>query len=149
MLIYDDASKKCHVVITFCFLFLLFWKFVSYLVCVPNFKSVNNNFLSRKKFYGRNCTFTVRQRLRDQKTSVEIGLIELTEPLDTLNYNSYFKHCHLQTVLHVLLFFILVWKKIFCSKNWAVFYIIFILYLSLGGIQCYSIKGSVFLVLYV
>ena len=48
-------------------------------------------------------------------TSVGIGLIELTEPPDTLNYKPLIKHCILQTILHVLLlylyfiFFDLVW----------------------------------------
>ena len=32
-----------------------------------------------------------------------IGLIELTEPSDTLNYKPFFKHCISQTILHVFL----------------------------------------------
>ena len=35
-----------------------------------------------------------------------IGLIERTEPSDTLNYKSCFKHCILQTILQV--FFLLI-----------------------------------------
>ena len=51
-----------------------------------------------------NFTPAPRQPLRGQTTSVGIGLIELTEPSDTLNYKLFFKLCILQTVLHVLLF---------------------------------------------
>ena len=51
-----------------------------------------------------NFTPAPRQALRGQTTSVGIGLIELTEPSDTLNYKLFFKLCILQTVLHVLLF---------------------------------------------
>ena len=41
---------------------------------------------------GGNFTPILRQVLRGQNTSVEIGLIELTEPFDTLNYKPFFKH---------------------------------------------------------
>ena len=47
----------------------------------------------------------------------EIELIELTEPSDTLDYNPFFKHCILLTILHVFLLLIFVWNKIFFSKN--------------------------------
>ena len=90
MLIYDDFIKKCYVV--FKKFLLLFWKFLSCLVCVPSFKSINNSSsLSRKNLMGI--------ILQGQNTLVSIGLIELTEPSDTLNYRSFFKHCILQTVL--------------------------------------------------
>ena len=56
---------------------------------------------------------TPRKRLRGQKTSVGITLIELTG----LNYKPFFKHCILQTILYVFLVFIIVWNKIFCFKN--------------------------------
>ena len=36
--------------------FIVFWKLLSYLVCVPNFKSINSNSLSRKKYNGSNFT---------------------------------------------------------------------------------------------
>ena len=52
-----------------------------------------------------------------------IGLIELIEPSDVLNYKLFFKHCILQTVSYVFILFILVWNKIFCSNSWVVFYI--------------------------
>ena len=39
-----------------------------------------------------------------------IGLTELTEPPGTLNYKPFFKHFILQTVLHVPLLFMFVWK---------------------------------------
>ena len=101
--------------------------FLSYLVCVPSFKSINSSSLSRKKYDGENFTATSRKRARDQNASVEIRLIELIEPSDTSNYKSFFKHRILQTILHVFWLFIFVWNKIFFSKNlFAVFYNFFI-----------------------
>ena len=47
---------------------------------------------------------------------------DLIEPSDTWNYNSFFKHFILQTILHVFLLFIFLWSKVCCCKNWAVFY---------------------------
>ena len=109
--------------ILFFYFFLLFWKFLSYLVCFPSLKSsVNSSSLSRKKYDGGHFIPTFCQRLQGQNTSLRIGLIELTEHSDTLNYKPFFKNCVLQTILHIFLLFIFVWNKIFCSKNWAVFY---------------------------
>ena len=51
------------------------------------------------------------------------GLTELTESSDTLRYKPFFIHCILQTVLSIFLLFIFVSDKIFCFKNWVVFYI--------------------------
>ena len=112
MLIYIDFSKKYHVYSKgfYCF-------FESYLVRVPSFKSINSSSLSRKKYDGDNFTPTSRKGLRGQNTSVGLGLVELTEPSDILNYKPFFKHYILQTILHLFLLFIFVWKKIFCSKN--------------------------------
>ena len=118
MLIYDDFSKKCHVI--FKKVLLLFWKFLSYLVCVRSFKSIYCSFLSRKK-YGNNFTRTPRKRLRGQNTLVGIGLIELIKSSDTLNYKPFFKH-FLKNILHIFLLLVFMWNKIFCFKNWAVFY---------------------------
>ena len=73
--------------------------------------------LSRKKYDRDNFTHTPCKRLQGQNTLVGIGLIELTEPSDTLNYKSFFKHCILQTTLHVFSLLIFVWNKIFCCKN--------------------------------
>ena len=53
---------------------------------------------------------------------MEIGLIELTEPSDTLTYKPFFKLYILQTILHVLLLFIFVWNRIFRSKGRALCY---------------------------
>ena len=94
MLIYDFI-KKCHVI--FKKLLLLFWKFLNYLVCVPSFKSYF------KKYGGDNFTLTPYKWLRGQNTLVGIGLIELTEVSDTLNYKPFFKYYILQTILHVFL----------------------------------------------
>ena len=78
MLIYDDFSKKCDGI---------FKKFLSYLVCVPNFKSINSNPVSKTKceYDGDNFTPTLHKRLRGQSMLVGIRLIELTESTDTLN----------------------------------------------------------------
>ena len=55
---------------------------------------------------------------------MEIGLLELIEPPDTLNYKPLFKNCMLQTILQIFfLLLIFAWNKIFGLKNWAVFYI--------------------------
>ena len=51
------------------------------------------------------------------KASVRVGIIEPTEPSDTVIYKSFFKHCVLQTILHEFLLLIFMWNKIFCSKN--------------------------------
>ena len=80
---------------------LLFWKFLISLVCVPSFESINSRSLSRKKYDGDNFTPSPRKRLWGQNKSVGIGLTELTKPSDTVNYEPYFKHCILQTVLVV------------------------------------------------
>ena len=86
-------------------------------VCVPSFKSINKSPLYKKNYDGDNSPPNQCKRLRGQNTSVGIGLIELTEPSDTLNFKLFFKHCILQTILHLFLLFIFMWNKIFCSKN--------------------------------
>ena len=85
---------------------LLFWKLLSYLVCIPIFKSINSSSLSRKKYDGVNFTSTLR--LQGQIMLVELTSVELSEPSDTLNYKPFFKHCFLQTILHVFLLLIFV-----------------------------------------
>ena len=84
---------------------------------MSSFKSINSSSPSRKKYDGGIFTPTPRQLARYQNTSVRTGLIELTETSDTLNYKPFFKHCILQTILHVFLLLTFVWNKIFCSKN--------------------------------
>ena len=56
-----------------------------------------------KKYGGPNFT-SFRQGLRGQNTSVGIGITELTQPSDTLNYKPFFKHCILLAILHVCLY---------------------------------------------
>ena len=56
-----------------------------------------------------NLTPIPHRQLLGHNTSVGIGLIELTEVSDKLNNNPPFKHCILQTILHVFLLFIFVW----------------------------------------
>ena len=53
---------------------------------MPSFKSKNSSSLSRKKHDGDIFTPTIHKWLRGQNMSLEIGLIELTEPSDTFNY---------------------------------------------------------------
>ena len=89
-----------------------------------------------------------RQRLRGQNKSMGIGLIELTEPSDTWNCEPFFKHCILQTILHVILLFKFVWTKYFVPKTKPC-YIYIYFFLVRGDIRCNSIKASVFLVLFV
>ena len=57
------------------------------------------------------------RRKRLQNTSMGLGLIELTEPSDTLNYKPFFKHCILQTILHVFLLFICSFYKVVGSQG--------------------------------
>ena len=111
MLTFDGVSKNVTSY-SKCFAF-----FESYLVRAPNFKSTNSSLPSKKKYGRGNFVPNPRHRLRGQNTLVEIGLIELIGSSDTLNYRPLFKHCILQTVLHVFLLFIFVWNKIFCSKK--------------------------------
>ena len=122
MLIYDDFSEKYHVI--FKKFSLLFLNILNYLICLPSFKSINSSSLSRKKYDGDNFTPTTRNRLRGQNMPVGIRLIELTEPSGTLNYKSFFKHCILQTILHVFLLFIFVWNKIFILKT-ELYFVVF------------------------
>ena len=74
-------------------IFLLFKKFLIYLVCVPGFKSINSSFLFRKRKYGGDIfTPTRRKRLQGQNKLEEIELIELLSHL-----------IHLYTVFYKLL----------------------------------------------
>ena len=121
MMVYHDFNKKFHVILRK--FLLLFQRLLKYLVRVPSFESINISSLSRKKYEADIFTPTPRKRLRDQNNSVGIGLIELTEPSDTLSYKPFFKQCILKTILHAFSLFIFVWDKTFCFKNWAAFYI--------------------------
>ena len=67
--------------------FLLLLLFLSYLVCLPSFKSINSSYLFRKKYDWYNFTHTARQPLRGHK---------LNEPSDTLNCEQLFKRCILR-----------------------------------------------------
>ena len=75
-----------------------------------------------KKYDGDNFTPIPRKQLRGQNTSLEIGLIELTDPSDTLKYKPFFKCCLLEAILHVFLLFMFVWNKIFCSKESGLYF---------------------------
>ena len=55
---------------------------------------VNSSSLPKKSKVG--VITPPRQRLRDQNTSLGVGLIELIKPSDTLNYKSFLKRCIVQ-----------------------------------------------------
>ena len=146
MLIYDDNSKNATVYSIRIFAFFKVFKLRS--MCVK--LQVNQQHFSIQEkvcwrlFYPHSHN---RQWLWGQNTPVGIRLIELTQSSDTLNYKPVFKQCILQIILHIFVLFIFLCNKIFFSRNWALFYIIFDL--VWGGIRCYSIEGSVFLALFV
>ena len=102
--------------------FLLLWKFLIYLVCVPKFKSINSSSLFRKNYNGSNFTRISRQLLRDQNMSVGIGLVELIDPFHTMNCKPFFKRWILRTILHVLLHLHLRGKKSFVLKVNCILY---------------------------
>ena len=66
-------------------IYYFFERFLSYLVCVPSFKSINGSSLSRKKYDGHNFTHTPCKRLWGQNTPVGIWLTELNELSDLLH----------------------------------------------------------------
>ena len=119
MLIYDDFIKKYQVI----FKKFAFLKVFRLLSINAKFQVQQITVLyPEKNMVGGNFTLNPRRGLLGQNISVGIWLIEVTEPSDTLNFNPFFKHC----ILHVFSLFIFVWSKIFCSKDWAVFYIFLI-----------------------
>ena len=91
---------------------------------MPSFKSMKSSSLARKNLMGiislpssvSGYDPTLCKRVSVQNTSVGIGLIELTESSDTLNYKPFFKECILKTILHV--FFIVY----ICVKQNLLFY---------------------------
>ena len=106
--------------------FLASLKVFKLLSMFAKFQVSKQQFFIQKKYIGDNFTSTLCKRLRSQNISVEIRLIELTEPSKTLHFTFLFRYCILQNILHVFLLFIFVWNKIFCPKELAVFYIFLI-----------------------
>ena len=106
--------------------FLASLKVFKLLSMFAKFQVNKQQFFIQKKYIGDNFTSTLCKRLRSQNISVEIRLIELTEPSKTLHFTFLFRYCILQNILHVVLLFIFVWNKIFCPKELAVFYIFLI-----------------------
>ena len=143
MSIYDDNSKNATVYSIRIFAFFKVFKLRS--MCAK--LQVNQQHFSIQEkvcwrlFYPHSHPPSVIMR------SKYTGGNKLTQPSDTLNYKPVFKHCILQTILHIFVLFIFLCNKIFFSRNWALFYITFDL--VWGGIRCYSIEGSVFLTLFV
>ena len=136
---YNDISKKCHVV--FKRLHCFFEKFLSYLVCVPSFKSIN-----RKKFSRSNFTPNPRQWLRGWNKSVGIRLTELNKP------SAHWIRSHFFNITFHKLFYTYFYclylrgTKSLILKTEPYFTIFFDM--ISGGTCCYSIKGFVFLVLF-
>ena len=139
---HDDSIKNV-IFKTFFFFFLVFWKFLNYLICIPSFKSLNSSSLSRKNYDGGNFHFHPRRPVRGTDTLVGI---ELTELNDILNYKLSFTHCILQTVLHVFLLLIFMWIKNLLLQQLSNILYLFDLFWDV--IRCYSIKDSLFLVLF-
>ena len=128
--------------------FFAFSKVFMLLSMWPSFKSINSSALSRKKYDGDNFTPTFRQQLRNQNTSVGIGSVEFTEPSDTWTYKPFFPHCILQTILHIYMYSYgsyLCGTKSFVLKTDLYFTFFCLVW---GDIQCYIIKGSVYLLLF-
>ena len=123
-------------------IFFFFLKISKLLRMCAEFMSISSSSLPQKKYGGCNFTLTPRQQFQGQNKSVGVELIELTESFDTLNCKPCFKHCILQTILHLFILFLFVWSKIFCSKTWSVFYIFLICF-------CEEYSATVFLVLFV
>ena len=82
MPIYDDLrnSKKRHII--FKKFLLFFFKFLSYLVRVPSFKSINSSFLSSKHYDGDNFNPTPGKQL------IKI-ILNLLSPSAALNLKSF------------------------------------------------------------
>ena len=123
--------------------FFFFLKVCKLLSVYAKFQVNQQQFSIHKKVRQASFTPNPRQRLRGQNTLVGIGLIEHTEPTYTL-IHAIFKHCILQTLLHVFLFSILVWNKIFWSNNLAIFYIFliwFVLQFLYFWCSQYKVKG--------
>ena len=110
------------VFITFKKFLLRLWKFFKLLSMKVKFQVNKQQFSLKKKYDGDNFTPTLCKQLRGQNASVGIGLIELTGPSDTFSCQLFFKYCILQTILQVFLLLIFVWNKIFCARNWVIFY---------------------------
>ena len=136
LLIYDDFSKKCHII--FKKILLLYWKFLCYLVCVPRFKSINSSSLSRKKYDGNNFIPTPRKWLQGQNALMGIGLIEL----QTHWIANHFLNIAFYKLFYTFFYYLhACGTKFFVLKARVDFDVVWV------GIQCYSIKGSLFLVL--
>ena len=91
MLICDEFRKKCHVIFrNFLIAFLKVFKLLS--MCTK-FQVNKQQFSTHKIYHEDNFTPTFLNRVQGQNTLVGIGLIELNETSDTLNYRSFFKYC--------------------------------------------------------
>ena len=85
-------------------------------------------FIQKKRWWEGDTIISPLQPLTLENTSVGIRLIA-----DTVNYKQCFRHCISQNILHVFLLFIFVWnKKYFFYKNWAIFYVSFLIWFGVA-----------------
>ena len=118
------ASAKNVISYSIFFFFFLFWKFLSYLVCVPGFKSINSSSLSKKGMLRVISTPpTPPSPITRSKYLDGIRFHWICWATWYIKLQAMFKHCILKTILQVFLLLIFVWNEIFGSKNWFVFYI--------------------------
>ena len=138
MLICDEFRKKCHVIFrNFLIAFLKVFKLLN--MCTK-FQVNKQQFSTHKIYHEDNFTPTFLNRVQGQNTLVGIGLIELNETSDTLNYRSFFKYCILQKFLRV---FFCLW--LYRTNSYGTNYFFDLAWLR---ILCYSIKASVILALF-
>ena len=111
MLTYNNVTKKIsrRIQNPFC----IFESFLSYLVYAKF--QLSSSSVSKKNNIG--VSSTPSHQLQGQNMSVVIALIELIKPSDAINYEPFLMHCFIQTILHILVLFIFVRNKIFCSKK--------------------------------
>ena len=131
--------------------FLAFLKIFKLLSIYVKFQVNQQQFFVQKKYVRGNFTANPFSNCEVNRvggnTLVGIGLIELIEPSDTLNYTTFFKYYILQTILDMFLYFIvyICMKQNLLFKNLS--RVLQLFGLVWGCIQCYNIKGYVSLVL--
>ena len=124
MPIYDDLrnSKKRHII--FKKFLLFFFKFLSYLVRVPSFKSINSSFLSSKHYDGDNFNPTPRKQL------IKI-ILNLLSPSAALNLKSFWNIVFYKLFYTYFYCLYLYGAKCFVLKS-ELYFIIFFVWLGLA-----------------
>ena len=85
--------------------------FLSYLVYVTSFKSLNSSSPSKERYDGDNLTSTLDLQLRGQNPSLGVGSIELTDHSYTLSYKPFVK------ILHFTNYFTRIFIVYVCMKH--------------------------------